>query len=30
MNDLADYYSGKSLGRVAPDESYKNWFNAMG
>jgi hypothetical protein len=29
MNDLADYFAGKTLGKVTPDESYKNWFTAM-
>ena len=30
MADLADYFSGRALGKVAPDESYKTWFTEMG
>ena len=30
MSELADYFSGKALGKVVPDESYKAWFLEMG
>jgi WASH complex subunit strumpellin len=30
MVELSDYYSGKALGKVTPDESYKAWFTEMG
>jgi WASH complex subunit strumpellin len=30
MQELADYFSGKALGKVTPDESYKSWFTEMG
>jgi hypothetical protein len=29
MQELSDYFSGKSLGKVTPDESYKAWFSEM-
>jgi hypothetical protein len=30
MEELGEYFSGKALGKVAPDESYKRWFVEMG
>lgn len=29
MQELADYFSGKALGKVTPDEDCKNWFSYM-
>jgi len=29
MQELSDYFSGKALGKVTPDESYKAWFSEM-
>jgi WASH complex subunit strumpellin len=29
MNELAEYFSGKALGKVIPDESYVAWFTEM-
>lgn len=30
MQELADYFSGKALGKVTPDESITAWFTEMG
>lgn len=30
MIELSEYFSGKALGKVIPDENYKNWFTEMG
>ncbi|CAD8147536.1 unnamed protein product [Paramecium pentaurelia] len=30
MQELADYFSGKALGKVKADESYMQWFTEMG
>lgn len=30
MQELSDYFSGKALGKVVPDESYQAWFTEMG